>query len=124
MTDKSIKISELLINLFELSNKKIFKDFELFNLFDKIVEHIDKSIKVSKLLVKLLERANENEEIFKDFELFNLFDKIEQDLEKHNFYFPKPRKEYKHELNYPNATIERLEDNLNKIYKLIMLKYN
>jgi len=85
-----------------------------------------KSIQVSETICRLLQKAIDTGTVFKDFDLFNQFDKVKSDLDKHELYSNVKNlklSEYKWELNYPNVSIERLEENYNKIHKLIMLRY-
>ena len=82
-----------------------------------------KSIQVSETLIRLQQKAIDTGTVFKDFDLFNQFDKVKSDLDKHELYAHLKRAEFKHELNYPNVSIERLEENYHKIHKLIMLRY-
>ena len=85
-----------------------------------------KSIQVSETICRLLQKAIDTGTVFKDFDLFNQFDKVKSDLDKHELYSNVKNlklSEYKWELNYPNVSIERLEENYNKIHKLIMLKF-
>ena len=85
-----------------------------------------KSIQVSETICRLLQKAIDTGTVFKNFDLFNQFDKVKSDLDKHELYSNIKNlklSEYKWELNYPNVSIERLEENYNKIHKLIMLRY-